>query len=87
MPTPDNYWVRPDHVAIGVMSYNGAFGDRNLGAGVREWYLESMTRLVTRLVDDGRTATLIHRGCSMTSRSRLSGIQSGRLGESSDRTP
>jgi polysaccharide pyruvyl transferase WcaK-like protein len=58
MPTPDNYWVRPGHVAIGVMSYIGTSDDPNRGAGVRGRYVECMTRLVTRLVDEGRTVTL-----------------------------
>jgi polysaccharide pyruvyl transferase WcaK-like protein len=58
MPTSDIYWVRPGHIAIGVISYDGAHDDPNRGAGVRGRYLESMTRLVTRLVDEGRTVSL-----------------------------
>jgi polysaccharide pyruvyl transferase WcaK-like protein len=58
MPKLDNDRVRPGHVAIGIMAYDGASDDPNRGAGVRRRYLGSMTRLVTRLVDEGRIVTL-----------------------------
>ena len=50
---------RPGHVVIGVMAYDGPPGDPNRGPGVRRAYVDSMSQLVSRMVDDGRTVTLV----------------------------
>lgn len=49
----------PGHVVIGVMAYDGPPDDPNRGPGVRRAYVDSMAKLVVRLVDDGRTVTLV----------------------------
>lgn len=56
LPTPQAA-DRPGHVVIGVMAYDGNDPDRR--AELRQTYVQKMADLVLRLVDDGRTVTLV----------------------------
>lgn len=58
-PTPATEPGRPGHVAVGVMAYYGSPSSRLRGPAARTAYTAGMTRLVQRLVDAGRTVTLI----------------------------
>jgi polysaccharide pyruvyl transferase WcaK-like protein len=59
LPTPEGHATRPGHVAIGVMAYSGGADDPVEGTDVRGVYVENMAQLVTRLVDEGRSVTLV----------------------------
>lgn len=59
LPTPAPVPVRPGHVVVGVMSYDGTSPDPADQAAVRERYREGITRLVLHLVDAQRTVTLL----------------------------
>jgi polysaccharide pyruvyl transferase WcaK-like protein len=50
---------RPGEVVVGVMAYDGPGSDQRRHAEVREAYAASMTDLVVRLLDRGRTVTLV----------------------------
>jgi polysaccharide pyruvyl transferase WcaK-like protein len=51
--------VRPGHVVIGVMAYQGAPDDPGRGPDVLRAYVAHMTQLVTRLLDGGGTVSLV----------------------------
>lgn len=51
--------VRPGHVVIGVMAYQGAPDDPDRGPAVLRAYVDHMAQLVTRLLDDGGTVGLV----------------------------
>lgn len=51
--------VRPGHVVIGVMAYQGAPDDPGRGPAVLRAYVDHMAQLVTRLLDDGGTVGLV----------------------------
>jgi len=51
--------VRPGHVVIGVMAYQGAPEDPDRGPDVLRSYVEHMSQLVARLLDDGATVSLV----------------------------
>jgi polysaccharide pyruvyl transferase WcaK-like protein len=59
LPGPQSVGVRPGHVVIGVMTYSGGAGNGTRGADAVQVYLARMTDLVTRLLDDGRSVTLV----------------------------
>ena len=51
--------LRSGHVVIGVMAYQGAPDDPHRGPEVLRAYVDHMAQLVTRLLDDGGTVTLV----------------------------
>lgn len=57
LPAPEDRAERPGHVVIGVMAYDGQ--DPARAAEVRRAYDERMAQLVGRLVDQGRSVTLV----------------------------
>lgn len=59
LPDPGGIRVRPGHVVIGVMTYWGAADDPRRGPAVVEAYEGRMTEVVVRLLDAGRTVTLL----------------------------
>ncbi len=59
LPTPEGQPERPGHVVIGVMAYNGSPDDPHRGPHVQRTYVEHMAQLITRLVDHGRSVTLV----------------------------
>lgn len=59
LPLPDCPPVRPGHVAIGVMAYEGDPQDRGRGPHVVETYAERMAEAVGRLVKTGRSVVLV----------------------------
>lgn len=59
LPTPDDQVPRAGHVVIGVMAYDGSHDDPQRGAEVRGAYAEHMAELVGRLLDEGRTVTMV----------------------------
>lgn len=59
LATPSGSSERPGHVVIGVMAYSGPPDDPERGPARVRTYVEHMAQLVTRLVDDGRTVTMV----------------------------
>jgi polysaccharide pyruvyl transferase WcaK-like protein len=59
LPAPEGGPMKPGHVVIGVMAYDGSYDDPRRGPAVRRTYVERMAQLVTRLLDEGRTVTLV----------------------------
>ena len=59
LPGPSGTTVRPGHVAVGVMTFSGAPDDPRRGSDVVDTYVARVTDLVTRLLDGGRTVTLL----------------------------
>ncbi len=60
LPTPPARPTRPGHVVVGVMDYDGGRDfDGGPGTDFRSSYVERMGGLVTRLVDKGRSVTLV----------------------------
>ena len=59
LPDPVGVAVRPGHVVIGVMTYWGAADDPGRGPAVVEAYERRMTEVVQRLLDAGRSVTLL----------------------------
>jgi polysaccharide pyruvyl transferase WcaK-like protein len=59
LPAPHARAERPGHVVIGVMGYAGGPQDRQRGADLVSTYVDRMSCLVTRLVDEARTVTLV----------------------------
>ena len=57
--TPDERPERAGHVVIGVMVYYGAPDDPDRGPAVLRTYVDHTVDLVTMLVDDGRTVSLV----------------------------
>jgi polysaccharide pyruvyl transferase WcaK-like protein len=59
LPAPGAGPERPGHVVLGVMAFQGGPGDPSRGPGMVRSYVTRMTELVTRLVDEGRTVTIV----------------------------
>lgn len=59
LPVPVAAEVQPGHVVIGVMRYEGAPEDPDRGPGLALTYVEHMSEVIIRLVDSGRTVTLV----------------------------
>ena len=59
LPVPAAVEVRPGHVVIGVMRYEGAPEDPHRGPALTRTYVEHMSEVIIRLVDSGRTVTLV----------------------------
>ena len=59
LPVPAGGPVRPGHVVIGLMGYDGDPDRPGRGREVRRSYLDRMVEAVTRLVDEERTVTLV----------------------------
>lgn len=59
LPRPEPVPVVPGRVVVGVMRYPGGARAAAPGEDAVELYLTRMTELVSRLLDDGRTVTLV----------------------------
>jgi polysaccharide pyruvyl transferase WcaK-like protein len=59
LPVPDTRPVRPGHVVVGVMAYEGDPADPERGAHQVRAYARRVAEAVGRLVQDGRTVTLV----------------------------
>jgi polysaccharide pyruvyl transferase WcaK-like protein len=59
LPTPDGVVERPGHVVIGVMAYDGTPDSPGGPLTVRQTYAERISALVLRLLDQGRSVTLV----------------------------
>jgi polysaccharide pyruvyl transferase WcaK-like protein len=59
LPTPEADPERSGHLVLGVMAYQGSPDDPARGPDMVRTYVTQMTDLVTRLVDGGRTVTLV----------------------------
>lgn len=59
LPAPMSPAVRPRHVVVGVMAYQGVPGSPEHGPGVVREYAARMAELIGRLGQDGRSVTLV----------------------------
>lgn len=59
LPAPPHLATQPGHVAIGVMTFLGGADDPQRGDAVVDTYVDGMTDAITRLVDAGRTVSLL----------------------------
>lgn len=59
LPVPDCPPVRPGHVAIGVMAYQGAPADPGRGPHLVDAYAERMSEVIVKLVESSRTVVLV----------------------------
>jgi polysaccharide pyruvyl transferase WcaK-like protein len=59
LPTPEADPERSGHLVLGVMAYQGSPDDPARGPDMVRTYVTQMTDLVTKLVDGGRTVTLV----------------------------
>jgi polysaccharide pyruvyl transferase WcaK-like protein len=59
LPAPPERPQRAGHVVVGVMEYDGSPDDPRRGPAVVRAYVDKMSRLLTRLTDQGCTATLV----------------------------
>jgi polysaccharide pyruvyl transferase WcaK-like protein len=59
LPTPEVGPERPGHVVLGVMAFQGGPDDPSRGPGMVRAYVARASELVKRLVDEGRTVTIV----------------------------
>lgn len=59
LPTPDGRAPRPGHTVVGILPYEGAPHGRSPRPSVLPTYTADITELVARLLDGGRTVTLV----------------------------
>lgn len=59
LPTPEGRAPRPGHTVVGVLPYDGRPDGRSLRPSALPTYTANITELITRLVDGGRTVTLV----------------------------